>query len=91
MVYVEGGFVSDWCEGGLVELLSLVVENQHLVCNAREVVCFRLDGGPRDVLVVLDNLCFVAKLEEDCLTSWYVWLMLLLVLLVLCLLTVCIV
>ena len=53
-----------------MESLPSVVEHHHFMCNAREVVCFRLDGVPRDVLVVLDNLCFVAELEKDCLARW---------------------
>ena len=91
MVNVNVGSVGDRCEVRLVELLSLVVEDQFLVWNAREVVCFRLDVMPRDVLVVLGSLCLSVKLEEDRLAPWYWWLVLLLVLLVLCLLVVCIV
>ena len=53
------------------------------------MVCFRLDEVPRDVLVMLDNLCFVAELKKNCLARWWVWLALLLVLVLLCLLALC--
>ena len=70
MVNVNVGSVGERCEGRLVELLSLVVEDQSLVCNSREVVCFRPDEIPRDVLVVLDSVCLSVKLEENHLAPW---------------------
>ena len=89
MVDLQGRSVIDWCEGGLVKSLPSVVEHHHLMWNAREVMCFRLDEVPRDVLVMLDDLCFVVELKKNCLARWWGWLALLLVLVLLCLLALC--
>ena len=46
MVNVNFGSVGEGCECWLVKLFALVVEDQSLVGEPREVVCFRPDEVP---------------------------------------------